>query len=150
MWMQLWLLLLLCFVIGTDVGHIFATRSRKKRNMISIDNVRWKHHLRQSRQVTCHSWLKNHTMTYIWIMSRFYNKLAAGARSDFDLLFSEIDDFVFFLHWTLFSRFWLKKKCQDWSLSKSFRKKKFIGQLYTSFPAICASFYEALQTETDG
>ena len=41
----------------------------------------------------------NDEIDFFLIMSRFYNKLAAGACSDFDdLLFSEIDDIVFFLH----------------------------------------------------
>ena len=41
----------------------------------------------------------NDEIDFFLIMSRFYNKLAAGTCSDFDdLLFSEIDDIVFFLH----------------------------------------------------
>ena len=90
--------------------------------------------------------------TFFFIMSRFYNKLAAGACSDFDdLLFSEIDDIVFFSslnpffpHLTVREMYVGIGHYQNISR----KRKRFIGQLNVSFATICASFYEALQTET--
>ena len=98
------------------------------RDIISTDNVRWKHHLPLMAKE-----LYNDGVDF-WKMSRYYNKLGAGACSEFDdLLFSEID-IVFFLHWTLFSAFDCERNvCQDWSLSKYFRNKAG----YTATPVAC-------------
>ena len=83
------ILLLFCFVIGKEVGLTFGNKITGKKNKRAIIG-------------TDKAWLMIYIMmkkTFFLIMSRFYNKLAAGACSDFDhLLFSEIDDIVFFLH----------------------------------------------------